>query len=67
MRTLARQRPNLHHEPATVLDVLASVKRAKFFIIFFMVVGLGAAAVFLTLAIPSYKAQMIVGPAAPIL
>ncbi len=59
--------PMLQNNPATLNDVIAGLYRAKFFIIFGMILGLAAAALFLTSTIPAYHAQMIVGPAAPII
>jgi hypothetical protein len=56
----------MHREPATLLDVMASIRRAKFFILCGVISGLALAVAFLTFAMPSYRAQMIVGPAAPI-
>jgi uncharacterized protein involved in exopolysaccharide biosynthesis len=55
-----------HNEPATLLDVLAELRRAKAWIIAGIVLGAALAFLYLGAVTPFYKAQMIVGPANPI-
>lgn len=49
-------------EPATLPDVLAALKRAKFFLATGVLAGVCGAMIFLSAAVPSYRAQMIAGP-----
>jgi hypothetical protein len=55
------------NSPATLNDVIAGIARAKASIIIGMVFGVALAALFIFASIPAYRAQMIVGPAAPII
>jgi hypothetical protein len=56
----------MRSEPLTFMDVLADLRRARLsifgglFVAFFMALG------FLALAVPHYRAQMMVGPASPL-
>jgi hypothetical protein len=55
------------NNPATLNDVFAALSRAKFFMLAGIIFGLMLAVAFLGLAIPSYRAHMVVGPAVPII
>ncbi len=49
-------------DPATLPEVVAALKRAKFFIAVGILTGICIAAFFLSAAVPFYRAQMIAGP-----
>lgn len=55
-----------HNPPATLLDVLAEVRRARAWMMFCAVLALALGFLFLGAATPFYRAHMIVGPANPI-
>src|SRR5690242_6329317 len=59
--------PMQQNDPATLKDVIAGLCRAKISITAGVLLGLALAALFLASAVPFYRAQMIVGPATPII
>lgn len=53
----------MDHSEKTLFDVLRDVWRAKFYLLFFGIVGIICAFAFLRGATPYYKAEMLLGPA----
>ena len=54
---------NTYRAEPGLLDLLADIWRAKLFLFIGGVLGAAAAIVFFSLAVPQYKAEMLVGPA----